>query len=58
MKKTYQAPAADILDVKVLNVLAASPGTKTGNSVGDEYSSEDVTYSRRHRSIWDYDDDF
>ena len=56
MKKIYQAPAAYIMSVNVMNMMAASPGTKTGNTVGDEYNEGDVTYVR-HRSIWDIDDE-
>ena len=56
MKKIYQAPAAYIMSVNVMNMMAASPGTKTGDTVGNEYNEGDVTYVR-HRSIWDIDEE-
>ena len=55
MKKTYQKPVMDIVTVTVTShLLDASPsGVETGGKTNDEYSVDDVTYSRRGFSIWD-----
>ncbi len=50
--KKYNKPETSIIEVKIeQNLLTTSPnGVQTGGSTGNEFSNEDVTYSR------DFDD--
>ena len=45
MKKEYINPEMQVVMMQTMTVLAASEGVNSGNSVGDGYSSTDVTYS-------------
>ena len=45
MKKEYINPEMLVVMMQTMTVLAASEGVNSGNSVGDGYSSTDVTYS-------------
>lgn len=53
MKKEYIAPKAKGLTIVTEGLVATSPGVATGQSLGDGYNSEDVSYSNRRHSIWD-----
>lgn len=54
MKKEYIAPKAKGLTIVAEGLVATSPGVATGQNLGNEYGSEDVSYSnRRNHSIWD-----
>ena len=47
MKKTYINPTLEVVVLKFNNsLLAGSPGTKTDDTLGNEYNSSDVTYGR------------
>ena len=51
--KTYLKPELSITEIHVeLNILAGSGGVKDGDTVGNSYNDEDVTYSRSS-SFWD-----
>ena len=45
MKKEYINPEMEVVMLQTMTVLAASVGVETDNSVGDGYSSTDVSYS-------------
>ena len=55
MKKTYMTPT--IMEIKLTctqQMLAGSGGgVSEGSTLGDEFSNEDVSYSRRSFSVWD-----
>ena len=54
MKKTYINPTLEVVVLKFNNsLLAGSPGTKTDDTLGDDYNKDDVTYGRD--SDWDED---
>ena len=46
MKKTYMHPEMKVVKIrkKVLLLNSGSRGVKNGDSTGDEYSSNDVSY--------------
>lgn len=53
MKKTYITPEALEMNVDISYNLLNGSQVQTGGKPGDEYNGEDVTYSRRHHSVWD-----
>ena len=54
MKKTYMNPTLKVVVLKFKNsLLAGSPGVGNGYTLGNSYSSDDVTYGRE----FDFDDD-
>ena len=54
MKKTYINPTLEVVVLKFNNsLLAGSPGTKTGDTLGDNFNDQDVTYGRD----FDFDDE-
>lgn len=60
--KTYIQPEMKVVALRTMQVMAGSPGIGTGKSLGNAYSSTDVTYGREDNSwdIWgngDYDED-
>jgi len=52
MKKTYICPESDFISVNLKAQLLSGSGVATGGSVGNEYVSGDVTYSRENFSVW------
>ena len=51
--KTYLKPELSILEIHIeLNILAGSGGVNNGDTVGNSFNSDDVTYSR-NSSFWD-----
>lgn len=56
MKQTYQHPATMIVAIAAQRHLLAGSGVATGSAVGQQYTSTDVTYSRRSNSS-DWDDE-
>ncbi len=55
MKKTYQSPEMNVVNVTATQHLLAGSGVETGSNVGKSYNSKDVTYSRG-ASSWDDED--
>lgn len=53
MKKTYMNPVICVVTIHTTQMLAASPGVETGDGLGKEYNSDDVSYGRE----FDYDDE-
>ena len=52
--KTYLRPELCIVELQQSHsILAGSGGVKDGDSVGDSYNRDDVTFSRNHNSFWD-----
>ena len=58
MKKTYQSPVMNVVKVVIAQRLleASRGGVATGGTLGNDYVSTDVSYSRR-RSLWDDDEE-
>ena len=53
MKKTYINPTLEVVVLKYNNSLLAGSGTKTGDTLGNEFNKDDVTYGRD----FDFDDE-
>lgn len=55
--KKYIKPITEIFKLKMRsNILAGSVGVQSTNTLGDEYSSEDVTYSKKgytSENLWE-----
>ena len=51
MKKTYQNPATTIVTIQTAQMLAGSLGFSS------EGKGADLSDARRHRGVWDDDDD-
>lgn len=52
MKKTYISPNAKTIELRFEGLIAQSVGVKAGASLGNEYNSDDESYSNRRNSIW------
>ncbi|MBQ9668218.1 MAG: hypothetical protein IJV45_05705 [Prevotella sp.] len=53
--KKYMKPEISIELIQVSSMILAGSGVESGDSVGNEYNSSDVTYSRG-RGFWDDED--
>ena len=60
MKKIYNAPETILKTVRPeKRILAGSVGVEHGDDLGNEFNSEDISYSRENtawqtpRSLWD-----
>ena len=59
MKKTYMKPEITQEAVFEQHILAGSnEGVKDGDSLGDEYNSEDISYSNEMNKLWDEDESY
>ena len=55
MKKTYQSPEMNVVNVTATqHLLAGSGGVTDGSKVGNSFNSNDVTFSRG--DSWDDED--
>ena len=53
MKKTYQNPALEVVNIQTAGMMAVSGGVGTGSTVGNSYNKDDVSYGREQ----DFDDE-
>lgn len=52
--KKYIKPNMRVAELNIKDVLlTGSEGIATGQSLGNEYNSEDVSYSRDNSDLWD-----
>lgn len=51
MKKTYLIPNIVVIELNSTCALLGGSGVKDGGTPGDEYTSTDVTYSRRRNDF-------
>ena len=55
---TYIKPQTKVVELRTFQLMASSPGIGNGNSVGNEYDSNDVTYTHENKGwdIWGNED--
>lgn len=57
MKKEYIAPAEKIIEIggaqEILLETSSQFGLQSGDSLGDEFSITDVSYTKQNNSFWD-----
>ena len=54
--KKYIQPKTAIKELHTISMIASSGGLNGGRP-GNGYNPNDVTYSRGHSNIWDYDEE-
>lgn len=56
MKKTYMKPETTQETIISQHIMAGSEvGVDSGDSLGDDYNPEDVSYSNEANKLWDED---